>query len=313
MSGKTLSITAPNATNITLEDSADATAGTDVGTLEINAPNAEVTSDLYAENVNIIAVKDGTFTARDTVKNVTIWRGALCLMKGADTVVTIPSNATGAVRIEGTAKKITVNSQHPVTVNAAVETVVVDMSGAQIAGSGRIETLQVNNDATISAGNAAQVVIASGTTVAIKADMNNVTVEAGTPVSKAVVQMNDDVTIGNMAVKGHADLTGKGAIQNMDVIASDATSNVTITVPEGSRVSVSTIVTTGQGTVTIDDKTGALPDEKTVESIAADLSNVKLKYDVSETIDLGGIMITPMYSDGNGGTTAGTPLRQRTM
>lgn len=115
MKEKALQITVPNATKITLTDNGEAAEGTEIGTLEIDAPNADVECTLQVETVNIIAVKDGTFTAKDIIKNATIQKGTLEILNGTETAVTIPAEATAPVTVKGTVtvKEIEVYTKPP--------------------------------------------------------------------------------------------------------------------------------------------------------------------------------------------------------
>ena len=111
-----LTIHAQNATSIVLNDKADGEDGTEVGTLTIYAPKADVENNIAADSIEIIAVKDGTFHANDKVrKEIKIRKGAVEVdHKAGDTTVTVPEEADGNVIIKGKVNEVNIETTNEV-------------------------------------------------------------------------------------------------------------------------------------------------------------------------------------------------------
>ena len=280
MNGKNLTINAPNAEKIELNDNTAGTGGTEVGVLTINAPNADVISTLVADSIDIIAVKYGTFHAKDKVNNgIEIKKGAVEVDKAIaeTTKVTVPDTATDEVKIKGAVDEVIIETTQEVVLDANVNVVEVSADGAKVSGTGEIEKIKANENVTISAANVTEVEVGSGVTAELKADVEKVIVPA--TVTKApTIKVEEGVKVDTVTTEADVNVTGSGTIGNMDVSGSG---DITITAPEDSAIKVESIVNTGGGNIEIKDESNnqaELPETfakivaDTVDDIEIDLS-----------------------------------------
>ena len=149
-----ININAPNATEIVLNDNALGSQGAVFDAITINAPNADVVSNIKFNVANIIAVKDGTFVSNDNISKINLRQGAVDVKSSAGNVdVNIPSDATGKTAVKGTVNNLTINSlANYVDVSADANNIKVNPrqnDNSYLILSGNAKSLDILEDAKI--------------------------------------------------------------------------------------------------------------------------------------------------------------------
>ena len=297
-----LKLTAPNATQIDINDSGKDFAGATIQSLVIDAPNATVNNNAkVTAGITIKAVKSESFHVKDNVSGDLKMQGP-----GRVEVEDIPVkpavviDTTEDVILAGKVEKVSVEKANKIQVEDEVaisnfeikSTAQTGESNVKLEGQGRVENLvaaaPVVVDVQVEELKAQAPVEVKKTVGTVVVESNEATLTVDADVSVSTVSVGNEVTT--------VEIKGTGTVATIDASAATSGENASEITIKSDNARVNTIVADGEKV----SKEGTSAQAATVKSVTGITVNTtsafRSSYYVGEDFSIKGLSLTVNYS-----------------